>query len=137
MDIGSRPVGTSFRNELLAALAPDDMERLRPQLGRVTLVHGQVLHERGSLIEDVFFMEDGLASLTADTLDNGAVEVGLTGWEGLVGATVLLNPEARAVHKAFIQVPGAAWRMRAAALRQAVEELSQPCATAACATCSS
>ena len=125
MDIGPRPIaGVSFRNELLAALAPGDIERLRPQLGRVTLVHDQVLHEQGDPIEDVFFMEAGLASLTADTLDNGAVEVGLTGWEGLVGATVLLNPEARAVHKAFVQVPGAAWRMRAAVLRQAVEDSS-------------
>jgi CRP-like cAMP-binding protein len=92
MDVGSRPVGASFRNRLLAALAPDDLEQLRPQLSRVTLVVGQVLHERGAPIEDVFFVEEGLASLNADTLDNGSVEVGLTGWEGLVGASVWLCP---------------------------------------------
>jgi CRP-like cAMP-binding protein len=39
-----------------------------------------------------------------------------------VGASVLLNPEAIAVHKAFIQTAGAAWRIRAATLRQAIEQ---------------
>ena len=43
-------------------------------------------------------MENGIASLSADTLDEGQVEVGLTGWEGFVGATVVLNPDAVAVH---------------------------------------
>lgn len=115
------PLGVPFRNLLLSALPAKEIERLRPLLARVTLVEGQVLHERGATIEDVFFMEEGVASLTADTMDSGAVEVGLTGWEGLVGAAVLLNPEAFAVHRAFIQVPGSAWRMRGEALRQAVE----------------
>jgi CRP-like cAMP-binding protein len=47
--------------------------------------------------------------------------VGFTGREGLVGAVILLNPDALAVHRAFIQVPGAAFRMRAGALREAAE----------------
>jgi CRP-like cAMP-binding protein len=117
-----RPERATFQNEILAALPPKDIEHLRPQLSRVSLVSGQVLHERDSLIEDVFFMEEGIASLTADTMDYGAVEVGLTGREGLVGPLVLLNPEALAIHRAFVQVPGAAFRMRAAVLRQAVEQ---------------
>jgi hypothetical protein len=67
-------------------------------------------------------MEEGVASLTADTMDNGAVEVGLIGCDGLVGAPVLLNPGAIAVHQAFIQVAGAALRMKAAALRALAEQ---------------
>jgi CRP-like cAMP-binding protein len=121
MDVGQRPVGAVFRNEILTALPPADLEPLRPQLSRVTLVSGQLLHERGSIIDDVFFMEEGVASLTADTMDNGAVEVGLIGWEGLVGVSVLLDPKAVAINRAFIQVPGAGFRMRAAVLREAVE----------------
>jgi hypothetical protein len=54
-------------------------------------------------------------------LDEGQVEVGLTGWEGFVGASVILNPDAVAVHRAFIQVSGSAYRTNAVALRAAIE----------------
>jgi CRP-like cAMP-binding protein len=111
-----------FRNCLLAALAPAALEALRPHLlGPVELAQGQTLHTRGYPIRDVFFPEAGLASLTAGTLD-GDVEVAVTGREGLVGAAVLLDPEAVATHQAFVQIPGAAWRVPTPALRRAVEQ---------------
>ena len=116
---GARP---AFRNRLLATLAPAALERLRPHLlGPVELAQGQTLHVRGDPVADVFFPEAGLVSLTAGTPD-GDVEVGLTGREGLVGAAVLLDPEAVAVHQAFVQIPGAAWRVPTPALREAVEQ---------------
>ena len=122
MKIPQRGAGVpAIRNRLLASLPPEEIEHLRPLLTPVSLVFGQVLHERDRRIEEVFFIEQGVASLTADTLDNGQVEGGLTGREGLVGVSVLLNPHAISVHPAIIQIPGAAWRMGAAALRQAVE----------------
>ncbi len=117
------PSGLSFNNRLLAAIPRDELEQLRPLLTYVTLVSGQVLHEQANRIEDVFFVEYGLASLTADTRDNGQVEVGLTGWEGMVGASVLLNPAATAVHRAFMQIPGSGYRMNATAFRRATERL--------------
>ena len=88
---------------------------------RVSLVSQQVLHEREAPIVDVFFIENGIASLSADTLDEGQVEVGLTGWEGFVGASVILNPDADAVHRAFVQVSGSAYRMSAVVLQAAIE----------------
>jgi CRP-like cAMP-binding protein len=113
--------GSVIRNQVLAALQPEEIGRLLPSLTRVTLVSGQVLHERDTRIGDVFFMEKGLASLTADTRDSGQVEVGLTGWEGMVGVAVLLNPDAIAAHRAFVQIPGLAWRIGVERLREAVE----------------
>jgi len=112
--------GRRFRNEILAALPIEDIEVLRPNLSRVSLVSRQVLHERGSRINDVFFIEEGLASLTADTVDQGQVEVGLTGREGLVGSSVLLNPNAVAIHEAFVQASGSAYRLNADAFRGVV-----------------
>jgi CRP-like cAMP-binding protein len=113
------PHGRRFRNEILAALSAEDIELLRPDLSRVSLVIRQVLHERGSRINDVFFIEEGLASLTADTVDQGQVEVGLTGREGLVGSSVLLNPNAVAIHEAFVQAGGSAYRLSADTFRGA------------------
>ena len=109
---------TSFRNELLRALPADELQRLRPHLAPVTLVVSQVLHEAETPIDEVFFLESGLAFLTADTRDHGLVEVGTTGRDGFVGLPVLLSPEPISVHRAFVQVPGRAHRLRAAVLRE-------------------
>jgi CRP-like cAMP-binding protein len=114
--------GSMFRNEILAALPAREIEVLRPHLNRVTLISGQVLHEPDNPITDVFFVEAGVVSLTANTLDAGQVEVGLTGREGLVGVSVMLNSKPVSVHRAFTQVPGFANRMTSAALRAAVKQ---------------
>ncbi len=124
MSVALNDVQPAFRNELLAALSAQDTELLHPHLQRVTLVMGQVLHEAGNRFEDVYFVEDGLVSLTADTGDNGLVEVGMTGRDGLVGAAVLLDSEAVSVHRAVVQVPGHAMRIRVLAFVEAVAQSS-------------
>lgn len=73
----------AFRNDLLSALPSDELDQLLPNLHPVTFVLRQVLHEVGSPMDDVFFPESGLVSLTTDTKDTGLVEVGMTGREGL------------------------------------------------------
>jgi CRP-like cAMP-binding protein len=110
-----------YRNHILAALPISEIEQLRPHLSRMTMVSGQVLHEANSPITDVFFVENGVVSLAADTHDQGRVEVGLLGREGFAGASVILNAEPWSVHRAFTQVPGDVYRMSATALRSAVE----------------
>ena len=116
-----RATGASFCNEILGALSDSEIDLLRPHLKRATLNSGQVLHEPNSPIIDVFFVEKGVVSLAADTHDNGQVEVGLTGREGLVGASAILNPKPYSVHRAFTQVEGDAYRMSPAVLRSAVD----------------
>ena len=54
-------------------------------LNHMSLVSGQVLYEPNGPITDVFFVDEGVVSLTANTNDNSQVEVGLTGREGFVG----------------------------------------------------
>jgi CRP-like cAMP-binding protein len=122
MIIEQGPTGSMFRNEILAALPAREIEALRPLLNGVTLISGQVLHEPDNPISDVFFVEAGVVSLTANTLDGGQVEVGLTGREGLVGVSVMLNSKPVSVHRAFIQVPGFANRMSSGALRTAIKQ---------------
>ncbi len=114
---------TSFRNELLRALPAEELQRLRPHLVPATLVVSQVLHEAEAPIDEVFFLESGLAFLTADTRDHGLVEVGTTGRDGFVGLSALLSPEPVSVHRAFVQIPGRAHRLRASVLREMSEAL--------------
>jgi len=67
------------------------------------------------------FVEKGVVSLTADTHDHGQVEVGLTGREGLVGASAILNPKSYSVHRAFTQAEGGAYWLSSTVLRSTVE----------------
>ena len=115
------PSADLFFNAILAALSEEDVKQLRPHIQRVTLVLEQVLHEAGEQIDHVYFPESGVVSLTADTRDNGLVEVGMTGREGIVGASASLNPDATAVHRALVQVPGSAIRMRTTAFRDMLD----------------
>jgi CRP-like cAMP-binding protein len=110
-----------YRNDILAALPLSDIEPLRPHLHHTTLVSGQALHGSNSPIADVFFVDEGVVSLAADTHDNVRVEVGLTGREGLVGASVVLNPEPYSAHRAFTEVGGGAYRMSTAEFRSAID----------------
>ncbi len=112
-----------IRNELLRALPPDEFALVRPCLLPVTLVMSQILHEAEAPIDEIYFLETGLVSLTADTSDNGRVEVGMTGCEGFIGVAVLLNPEPISVHRAFVQIPGRAYRVRATTFRELTEAL--------------
>jgi CRP-like cAMP-binding protein len=111
-----------IRNAILASLPSSEIDGLRRHLHHVTVVLGQVLHEPDSPIEDVFFMDEGVVSLTASTQGNRHVEVGLTGREGFVGTSAVLNSAPYAVHRAFIQVQGSGYRMRASVLRSACEQ---------------
>ncbi len=112
-----------FRNELLASLPRGEIEVLAPQLRPVSLVLQQVVHERGNPVDDVYFLESGVVSLTADTGDVALVEVGMTGREGLVGTSAVLTDRALPIHSGRVQQPGTAHRMDAAALRAATQSL--------------
>jgi CRP-like cAMP-binding protein len=107
-------------NQILSLLPAADLEALRPHMRRVTLTPGQVLHEANSPICHVFFVARGVISVTAETDDDFQVEVGLTGREGFVGASVMLNPAPIAMHRAFVRAPGFADRITSEVLRAAL-----------------
>jgi CRP-like cAMP-binding protein len=109
-------------NEILSSLPATDLDALRAHLHRVTLTSGQILQEAHSPILDVFFVARGMVSLTVETDDHFQIEVGLTGREGFIGASVILNPAPIAMHRAFVQARGFADRMTTQALRTALGE---------------
>ena len=117
---------TFSRNELLSALPPAELGQLRPHLTRVRWVNGQALHEAGQRIDQVFFVEEGLASMVAEADGSGdglGTEVGLIGREGMVGLPVLLGPRPVSFDRSMVQMPGAAQRMTTEALRDSMDAL--------------
>jgi CRP-like cAMP-binding protein len=106
------------RNRLLAALPVEELDRLSPDLHPVSWSMQQTLYEVGGPIEHVYFVEQGLACIVVIMADGATSEVGMIGFEGMVGASVLLGAETAAQH-AIVQSPGTALRMNAAACKAA------------------
>lgn len=78
-------------NNLLAALPPDDYERLVPHLKLVTLSNRQVLYEAGEPIAQVYFPNKAVVSIITTMEDGSTVEAGLVSNEGMVGIPVILE----------------------------------------------
>jgi CRP-like cAMP-binding protein len=100
-------------NKLLAALPRKDYQRISTSLEQVTLEFGQIIYEPGDTIRHVYFPNDALVSLL--TLADGhlALEVGMVGCEGMVGAPMALGISVSPV-RALVQGSGSALRMTSA-----------------------
>jgi CRP-like cAMP-binding protein len=104
-------------NGLLAAMPHKACQRLLAGLEPVTLTYGEVLYEPGEPIRHVYFPNDALVSLL--TLADGhlALEVGMVGHEGMVGAPVSLGINVSPV-RALVQGSGTAMRMTSTHFRK-------------------
>src|SRR5215217_911297 len=110
----------SVHNHLLASLPPQDFDLLQPHLEPVPLDLRQWLIEAGETIQQVYFPEQGIASILADTSE-GRIEVGIIGPEGMVGLPVVLGIE-RSPHGYMVQAAGEALRITAQDLRAALRQ---------------
>jgi CRP-like cAMP-binding protein len=106
-------------NRLLAALPPEERERLLPGMETVPLSVKHSLYEPDQPIEHVYFVRTGVVSLVSVMEEGALVEVATIGNEGMVGLPVFLGADTISM-KAFVQIPGEAWRMGAAPFREAV-----------------
>lgn len=113
------PADAPTRNRILAALPDPERARLRASLERVELELRQVVIEPNRPMEHVYFPEDAVVSILGVMEDGSAIETATVGNEGMVGVPVFLGAM-RMAAQAFAQVPGAAWRMPAEALREEV-----------------
>jgi len=84
------PDGTPLHNRLLAALPAADYGRLARDLRLESTVVGAALHEHGRRIDDVYFPNGGVFSITNRMLD-GEEEVATVGREGMLGIGVFLG----------------------------------------------
>jgi len=113
-----------FRNQILAALPQDEIRVLRPLLTRVQLVRGQPIYESGTTIDQVYFVETGLLSMSAPSdSEHAKVVVDVFGRQWAAGLTVLLTPDAFSFHQTIVQLPGVARRISATVLRECIYRL--------------
>ena len=91
----SDAAGRAVNNVILLSLPDEEYNLLRPHLEPVELAQHKILHEPGEKIDFAYFLNEGMTSLVAMSLDGRSVEVGITGREGMVGMSLTGGPTAR------------------------------------------
>ena len=113
-------VPSKIGNQILASLAPADLALLKLSLESIELPCRRQLELRGRRIENIYFLDSGLASMVVSAGANHNIEVGIVGREGMTGLPVLLDTE-HSVCETFIQTAGSGWRIPTAKLQAAIE----------------
>lgn len=102
-------------------MAQDDFDRLSPHLNKVSFAVEEVLIGANMPIEQIYFLDDGIASVVTDAVDDGRTEVGIIGRDGFVGKASLLDA-GTSPHMTFIQVGNAAaYAIDVARFRDAID----------------
>jgi CRP-like cAMP-binding protein len=92
-----------FNNSLLQRFSPETLDRL--QLQPVDLPVGREIEFPGNHIDNVFFIEEGIASMTATFLNGVQVEVALAGFEAVLGASSMMGTR-RSLNRVYMQIAG-------------------------------
>ncbi|HEY0309131.1 MAG TPA: Crp/Fnr family transcriptional regulator [Acidobacteriaceae bacterium] len=92
-----------FRNKILNHLDSEVIDRL--QLKPVELPARRVIETPGEPIRELIFIEDGIGSMTNTFADGFQVEVGMFGYESVMGASALIGTK-RSLNKVYMQMAG-------------------------------
>jgi CRP-like cAMP-binding protein len=92
-----------FKNSLLQRFDPAIIARLH--LHAVNLPVGREIEYPGNHIDNLFFIEEGIASMTATFQDGIQVEIALAGFEAVLGASSMMGTR-RSLNRVYMQVGG-------------------------------
>ena len=107
-------------NRLLARMSKRDFRVLSEYLEPIELIPRETLFDAGESAGYVFFPHSGVICLMA-SLRDGVSETAAIGSEGFVGFEAVLGGDTTA-HKALVQLPGTASRLRIGELRSVMRE---------------
>jgi CRP-like cAMP-binding protein len=111
-----RSSSTKTGNRLLDAMPAKSLERLRPHLERIELVLGAPVPPA----EHIYFPVAGLISVVATIADGTAVEIGMSGREGMFSISAILSEDVPS-DVAMVQLAGRAPRIEARLLREEMQ----------------
>jgi CRP-like cAMP-binding protein len=104
-------------NQLIANLPSASRLSLMKVCVQVHLTINDILAEGGKTIRYVYFPVESFISMIAVLDDKPVLEVGMVGFEGMVGAQMALGLDTEPLH-AIVQGSGSAWRIPAYAFRR-------------------
>ncbi len=97
------PGRATYKNLLLQRLSHDTVTRLN--LHPVKFEVGHEIEYPGRPIDHLFFVEEGMASLTTTFQDGSQVEVGMFGYESVIGVSALMGTK-RSLNRIYTQIGG-------------------------------
>lgn len=112
-------VQMALRNKLLNSLSPDDFHSLLPHFTLRDFELREELEKAGKPIKEAVFLETGIASTVAKSPKGRDIEIGLTGFEGVTGTSLLLGLKV-AAHWTYMQLPGSGYAISADFLQEAM-----------------
>ena len=80
-----------IHNVLLSALPPVEFALIQPSLQPASFKPGTMLARSGDAVKTCFFPNNGMVSLLCVTEQGRSIEAGFTGFEGMIGISVLLG----------------------------------------------
>lgn len=105
-----------LQNHLLAAMLPDEYERIVAHLELIPMPLGDVLYESGAQMRHVYFPTSAIVSLLY-VMENGAsAEIAVVGNEGIVGVSLFMGGETTP-SRAVVQSAGNAYRLKGQVLK--------------------
>ena len=102
-DVRPPPRAGAFANALLNALGGEVVTRLHLRPVKFELEHE--LEYPGRLIEYLYFLESGMASMTTTFKDGSQVEVVMFGYESVVGVSALMGTKC-SLNRVYTQIAG-------------------------------
>jgi len=96
----------TFKNFVLKHLDEEVIDRL--ELRRVDLPVGREIEFPGKRIGHLFFVEEGIASMTATFKDGFEVEIALAGSESVLGTSSMMGTR-RSLNRVYMQIGGSGY----------------------------
>jgi CRP-like cAMP-binding protein len=99
----------AYQNSLLKALGSDVIDRLHLKPVVFELEHE--IEYPGKTITHMYFVEEGMASMTVTHKDGAQVEVGMFGFESMIGVSALMGTK-QSLNRVYTQIPGSGYRCK-------------------------
>jgi CRP-like cAMP-binding protein len=93
----------TYRNTILKSLPDEVIQRLR--LRPVKFRKDSRIESPGEPIKKLYFVEVGMASMTTTFLDGWQIEVGMFGYEGVIGVSALMGTKL-SLNRIYTQIDG-------------------------------
>jgi CRP-like cAMP-binding protein len=110
----------SQTNQLLQMLSGTQLSGLNEHFQSIELRDGEVLAEPGDDIGTAYFPHSGIVSFMVVLADGSAVQTGMVGRDGVIGAAQALDNK-RSINKIVVRAPGTASMIHRAALRRLLD----------------
>ncbi len=96
-----------YQNALLKSFDSELVARLH--LAPIVFKTGQRIEQPGKPIRHLYFLESGMASMTATFLNGSEVEVGMFGYESVIGVSALMGT-VQSLNHVYTQIEGTGYR---------------------------